>query len=274
MASKKIFRIILLSVVAFLILNAIYVGYEKIQCRRMINAIENNDIEKLERILKFSNPNCTTEAAMVSAMSQTGRYTPLGEACKTGDFEMVKLLVENGADVNYVPSYTIASPVGFAVESDSTDNLKIVKYLIENGADVNYSRFSQSLPITMLFWEEAEPNRMEILKVLMEAGADPEKDIALEMACAWKHEEAIRYLVEECGYDASDPECIGSYCNGVGEYSYETFEYFLERGANPYEKYYINKYIGEKSAIECLQEESPEWAEKLIDLAASYGITE
>lgn len=237
MKGKKIFRIILLSVAAFLLLNALYVSYEKIQCRRMINAIENNDIEKLERILKFSNPNCTTEAAMVSAMSQTGRYTPLGEACKTGDFEMVKLLVENGADVNY-------------------------------------SRFSQSLPITMLFWEEAEPNRMEILKVLMEAGADPEKDIALEMACAWKHEEVIRYLVEEWGYDASDPANLCGYCYGVSEYSYETFEYFLERGANPYEKYLANEFKGEKCAIEYLQEESPEWAEKLIDLAASYGITE
>ena len=31
---------------------------------------------------------------------------------------------------------------------------------------------------------------------------------------------------------------------------------------------------GEKSAIECLKEKSPEWAEKLIELAESYGITE
>ena len=128
MNGKKIFKIILLSVVAFLILNAIYVGYEKIQCRRMIDAIENNDIEKLERILKVSNPNCTTRTNVVAVLAQVTGYTPLGEACKVGNFEMVKLLVENGADVNYVPGQTLASPVGFAVESDSTDNLKIVKY--------------------------------------------------------------------------------------------------------------------------------------------------
>ena len=141
MASKKIFRIILLSVVAFLILNAIYVCYGMIQCNRMIDAIRGNDIEKLERVLKVSNPNCVSDALIPTAISESGRYTPLGEACKGGNFEMVKLLVENGADVNYAPLLTETSPLGFAAESESIDNLKIVKYLIEKGADVDFSKY-------------------------------------------------------------------------------------------------------------------------------------
>ena len=276
MKIKKIFKIILIAIAALLILNALYVGYEKIQCNRMIDAITNNDIEKLESILKVSNPNCVTGTIVKSVIHGKIRHTPLGQACDEGNFDMVKLLLESGADVNYVPIDTFTSPLGFAVRSDSDDNLKIVKFLIENGADVNYSRNNHVHPANMALPASGEhrTNGMEILKVLLEAGADPEKELLLKDACSNKDEEAIRYLVEEWGYDASNPACIGSYCYRGGEYSYETFEYFLERGANPYEKYYINKYIGEKSAIECLQEESPEWAEKLIDLAASYGITE
>ena len=43
-----------------------------------------------------------------------------------------------------------------------------------------------------------------------------------------KHEELIRYFIEECGYDASDPYYLCGYCFGVDKYSYETFEYFLQ----------------------------------------------
>ena len=76
----------------------------------------------------------------------------------------------------------------------------------------------------------------------------------------------IRYFVEECGYDASDPYYLCGYCFGVEKYSYETLEYFLQRGTNPY-----TKSEDDKNAIEHLNEKSPEWAEKLIELAAKYG---
>ena len=273
MGVRKIFKIVLISIVLFLVLNVIYVGYGKIQCNRMIDAIENNDIIKLESILSSANPNCVTDTAIGALLGQKARRTPLGEACNIGNFEMVKLLIENGADVNYVPRYTLNTPLSFAVRSDSVENLKIVKLLVEKGADVNFSGKHQAPPISAALPVSGSlrPNAMEILTFLLEAGADPEKENALGSACYDKDEEMIRYLIEEWGYDASDPKCIVLYCYGFDECSYDTFEYLLERGANPYEKYRINDFIGEKSAMECLMEKSPEWAEKLIELAAEYG---
>ncbi len=177
MGIKKIFKVILIAIVLFLVSNVLSFYYGKIQCNRMIDAIRNNDITKLRWISTFSNPNTVSDTLIKTAMSESERYTPLGEACKVGNFEMVKLLVEDGADVNYVPILTEASPLGLAAESNSNDNLKIVKYLIEHGADVNFSRGKFDFPAyRVLSYRGARPNVMEILKVLLEAGADPEKN--------------------------------------------------------------------------------------------------
>ncbi len=260
-------------ILSFLWLNMLFVGYGKIQGSIMIDAIRENDIEKLESILKFANPNTIPGAVVIDAISQNigeDNQTPLGAACDVGNFQMVKLLVEDGADVNYVPKNAFTSPLNIAVQSDSVDNLKIVKFLIEKGADIHYPNYKNDQPAYNVMKErELPPNGMEILKELMGVGADPENELLLQVACLMKHEEAIRYLVEEWGYDASDPYYLCAYCYGGGEYSCETFEYFFARGANPYQK---GKY--DKSAIELLGENSPEWAEKLIELAAKHGITE
>jgi len=257
-----------------LMLNMFFLWYGIIQCNRMIDAVRENDISKLERILRFSNPNCVSDTLMKTAMSEGERYTPLGEACKAGNFEMVKLLVEEGANVNYAPVLTGTSPLGFAAESNGVDNLKIVKFLIEKGADADFSKYKHSHPgfrVLSTGGEKLPPNGMEILEELLRAGSDPTRERLLQVACVQKHEEAIRYLVEEWGYDASDPRNLCGYCYGGGEYSYETFVYFLERGANPYKKYSGNEFSDEKNAIEYLKEKSPEWAEKLIELATEYG---
>ena len=277
MRNKKIFKIILISIASLLALNMISVFYGMIQSNRMLEAIETNDTNKLKRIVNFSNPNCVSAPLITTAMSESVRSTPLGKACRVGNFEMVKILVEGGADVNYAPLLTETSPLGFAVQSDSTDNLKIVKFLIEKGADVDFSKYKNAHPGFLVLstgGEELRLNGMKILEELLNAGSDSKKERLLQVACIQKHEKVIRYLVEEWGYDASDPRNLCGYCYGGGVYSYETFKYFIERGANPYQKYLANKFKGEKNAIEYLQEKSPKWAERLIDLAAEYGITE
>lgn len=238
----------------------------------MLTAIEENDIKKLESVLIFANPNSTPGVhPSIEVFGEIfDRQTPLMAACEKGSFEMVKLLVENGADVNYKRLNAQISPLNYAVQSKSIENLEIVRYLINKGADIHYPNYKNDQPAyNLMSCHTLPPNGMEILKVLMEAGVDSENEMLLHVACYWKHEEAIRFLVEEYGYDACDPYYLCAYCYGVENYSYETFGYFLERGANPYAKDEDGK-----CAMDYLRENSPEWAEKLETLAKEYGFEE
>ena len=62
-------------------------------------------------------------------------WTPLYSAANKGYLEIVKLLIENGADINksnndgWTPLYSAADK----------GHLEVVKLLIENGADINKS---------------------------------------------------------------------------------------------------------------------------------------
>jgi len=67
-------------------------------------------------------------------------YTPLMLAAYCGDYETVRILVENGADMNAVSedgrsAYIIASSKG----EGNVGAQKIVKYLVEQGADTSVS---------------------------------------------------------------------------------------------------------------------------------------
>lgn len=76
-----------------------------------------------------------------------------------GDYvsDVIKLLIENGADPNPVMRKAIAD-----------NRLNLVKYLLENGADVNYSDGYGNSPITTA----CHYHNVEAVKLLLEYGAD------------------------------------------------------------------------------------------------------
>jgi len=72
---------------------------------------------------------------IISVMAEGGFIdclSPLQTGCSIGNYEIVKLLVENGANVNYQDKYIKSTPLIDAVNSDEKI---IVNYLIEHGAD-------------------------------------------------------------------------------------------------------------------------------------------
>jgi ankyrin repeat protein len=80
----------------------------------------------MELIEKGANINAVDEEYL--------GYTGLMYAIENKDKELVKYLLENGADVNYQEEYWGYTPLMLACREGITE---IVKILIEKGADVN-----------------------------------------------------------------------------------------------------------------------------------------
>jgi len=269
---KKIALIVISVIAAILMCFKIHYDAEKFFCKQMLGAIETEDIPRLKVALFFGDPNSSLGIPLLDVLSErSDRRTPLQAACEKGDFEMVKVLVENGADVNYT-SWNASDPaLNYAVENDTPENLEIVRYLIENDVDVNPSKYSVRNPLFYLLHKRTlSPSGMEILRELVEAGADTTLYYCISNAFYWGHEEAIHYLIEECSCDISGGEYIRLYCRNGGKYSYETFELMMQNGADPYVK---DEYG--KCAIDYLKESSaPEWAETVAEMAKKYGFEE
>jgi hypothetical protein len=110
-------------------------------------AVENNNIE----IVKYLIETCPQ-------FIYCYENYPLRAACERGYLELVKYLVENGADINALEG----NPLRKACENN---HLPVVQYLIASGADIHAR---QDLALR----EAAKRNYFDIVKFLLSSGGD------------------------------------------------------------------------------------------------------
>ena len=106
-------------------------------------------------------------------------WTPLHYAIKTKNLEIVRILIENGSEINALANrkeagLTTWSPLCGAVQKA---NLELVKLLIENGAELNPKAKNTGVPlhfaVTSAFSEERKKAaNFEVIKCLIENGAE------------------------------------------------------------------------------------------------------
>jgi len=102
-------------------------------------------------------------------------FTALHYAAKDGLLEIVKLLVERGADLNVYPDetkfYKGETPLNSACSYGNTGdkNLEVVKYLVEQGASMKKIPFCFQSPLTNCMNSKAPLTA----QYLLEMGADP-----------------------------------------------------------------------------------------------------
>ncbi|MFE5940475.1 ankyrin repeat domain-containing protein [Streptomyces sp. NPDC056470] len=124
------------------------------------------------------------------------RGEPLFAAIEAGDGEMVRLLVEHGADLDHevhakpmlVWATTLATEAGDA----------IADYMIERGAQVDYVDYDDC---NALRWAARRPERLDLVQHLADRGA---------LQCLLKTESAdwhLRLLVE-AGVDSGDESIV------------------------------------------------------------------
>mmetsp|Transcript_41579 Transcript_41579/g.36951 ORF Transcript_41579/g.36951 Transcript_41579/m.36951 type:complete len:223 (+) Transcript_41579:1781-2449(+) len=105
-------------------------------------------------------------------MPGKNRLTPLLYACANGHFECVQWLVENEAKLSAKDKYK----KGPLIAAVTNGNLKIASYLIRNGADVNQADSSDNRPIHYA----AAYGYDECVDLLIRAGANQ------NLSTSWK----------------------------------------------------------------------------------------
>jgi len=138
-----------------------------------------------------------------SCYARSGSY-PILNATIYNHFEIVKYLIQNGANIN-VSNGAGNTPLIYASTHGYYD---IAKLLLENGADVNeYMEYGYSA----LYFASLHGN-LEIVKLLIDFGAEinSSEDSALAEACYQGHFDVVKLLIENgadinAGYPNSKP---------------------------------------------------------------------
>jgi len=141
--------------------------------------------------------------AEVDSLDDNGN-TPLAWAARRGNLEIVKLLVENKANVNHQNmkcEYNLG-PLFYAIIENHTE---VVKFLLNNNADINIRSSWGLTPLTCAKIASRGCSHNEILSILLSYGAmddnfdDLDKDKALFFAIQIEHDsiESIDLLLSE-----------------------------------------------------------------------------
>ena len=121
-------------------------------------AAESGDIDSVKYTL-FKYPQCVNKPDLI-------KQTPLHWAARSGRYEMCKLLIEKGADVN-AKSNDGSTPLHWAAIKGQP---RICKLLLDNGADVNATETDGETPLHFA----AYCSNLETVKILVHAGANIE----------------------------------------------------------------------------------------------------
>ena len=221
--------------------------------QKVIKAIEKEDIAQLEKLMESSLGNLNSKPTLwiLEVLGEENKQTPLQFACSKGNPEIVKMLLENGADPNYTHWDSLrnnGAALNNAASSLSKDRFEIIKLLIEFGADINYKDNNGNDVLSCLVYAaEYHTDTIQTIEYLEERGANIYKKYSvsqntlLHKACEKDNISIVEYLVEERNFDVNETDCKGNnslicLMRSAGNQNEETVLFLLEKGADPYFK--------------------------------------
>ena len=106
------------------------------QSRRLVRNIKEGNYTKVQKLLEDGvDPNYpTSKPSFLDVIVEHSPDVPLAVACDKNDVEIVKLLIQYGANCDYVEGTGWPAIYELLFYYDATD-LELVKILLENGAD-------------------------------------------------------------------------------------------------------------------------------------------
>ncbi|HXK50025.1 MAG TPA: ankyrin repeat domain-containing protein [Clostridiales bacterium] len=201
------------------------------------------------------------KGANISTRDREGSI-PLQNAAIKGYFDIVKILVEKGSDVNYKDDNDV-TPLHFACMSG---NLELVKYLVEKGADVSSVSKAGRQPV----FEAAWGGNLEMIKFLESKGADlkgvnSNGNTPLHFASRNGNMEFIEYILSK-GYDINEKNNAGQapIVWAVAGNTPEVIGFLKEKGAD------INAKDSDGRSL--MFNAAARGSKETIELLQSYGL--
>ena len=216
---------------------------------KIVEAIKKGDIAEIRKILQ-KEPSAVNSPATYAPKGLyvllTDRHVPypLIEACYTDNIEIVKLLVEAGADVN---CYNGTTPLSVVYRSKKEDWYEISQYLIENGASLDYIT-SNSGETSAAFYDIVQRNGKGAL--------DEEEEVAT----------AFRFALDYCDRSKINWMCVLQH--SITNDRVEIVKLLLDEGYCDFN----NTSVGMTALMFAARDSTPEMVQLLLGYGADKSI--
>lgn len=143
--------------------------------RRLLEAGSNPNIRTITDAVFDEDAQANHDDAIVSSLRGLGNKTPLHIAAKESLYEIGKLLLDFGADINTLDA-GLCTPLHWSANKGDEE---FVRLLLEHKANPNARDLAWSTPLH----EATRKNHLNVVKLLMNYNADPYiKDISDQSA--------------------------------------------------------------------------------------------
>lgn len=149
--------------------NGVYVCEPMVRCFGFTELMFYTSVQpNLEKVRSLATPN------NINDKNKEG-WTALMLAARNSKvvgIEIVKLLLDRGADVNLQNNEKYTALMMAAMNSNTDSNIETVKLLLDKGADVNLVEFLGWTALMMAARSSNKESNIETVKLLLEYGAD------------------------------------------------------------------------------------------------------
>lgn len=247
---RKIFIIIMVILVLVVGSLIVFLNSNYYYSKKLVLAIKEENVIAVQQIVE-KKPNCINTYPSItskwwqSAMNQRVCY-PLNAACDTGNLDIIKLLIENGADVNCNDGLT---PLSITYSSKVDNWYVISQILIKNGASLNYTTeysgekssvlqdIVQNRPGSSLPGYEPDNNE-EVIKSFNYALENCDRDIVnwmqvLQNSVSNNRIEIVKLLLEQNYCDVNDTTVgVTALMFATRDANFEMVKFLLDYGAD------------------------------------------